>query len=379
MKRFGIVSYNIYCNFTNYGSALQSWALQRAVDDLGEGRWESLVVDYCPDILRDKDPKDPVAHMWDTDEALRELCRRSLPAIRENADKFDAFYRGRLRKTRGAYTKENFEEIVEREGLDGFICGSDTIFCVDEFGGFEDGYYAQYPCMREGYTIAYAASFGDAHFTPESCVTLAQRLKNFKAIGLREEAMLPFVRGAVTVSAERVLDPTLLLTAEDYAPITAPRQEEGPYLLLYSRRNNPQMYEFAERLAAERGWRIVEISLRADRASEHRVFYEAGVEEFLSLVRYAEFVVTNSFHGMIFSVQFQREFVIFSREQSDTKIGELLELLGLSDRRMTGGTRPPAQAVGYQEVSRRLLPMRQRSRDFLRRALSAGLQGRGGD
>ena len=125
MKRFGIVSYNIYCNFTNYGSALQSWALQRAVDDLGEGRWESLVVDYCPDILRDKDPKDPVAHMWDTDEALRELCRRSLPAIRENADKFDAFYRGRLRKTRGAYTKENFEEIVEREGLDGFICGSD--------------------------------------------------------------------------------------------------------------------------------------------------------------------------------------------------------------------------------------------------------------
>ena len=379
MKRFGIVSYNIYCNFTNYGSALQSYALQRAVDDLGEGRWESLVVDYCPDILRDKDPKDPIAHMWDTDEALREQCRLSLPAIRKNADRFDDFYRGRLRKTQGAYTKENFAEIVGREGLDGFICGSDTIFCVDEFGGFEDGYYAQYPCMREGYAIAYAASFGDAHFTPESYVTLAQRLQNFKAIGLREEAMLPFVRGAVTVPAERVLDPTLLLSAEDYAPITAARQEEGPYLLLYSRRNNPQMYEFAERLAAERGWRIVEISLRADRASEHRVFYEAGVEEFLSLVRYAEFVVTNSFHGMVFSVQFQREFVVFSREQSDTKIGELLELLGLSDRRMTGGTRPPAQAVGYQEVSQRLLPMRQRSRDFLRRALSAGLQGRGGD
>ena len=83
-------------------------------------------------------------------------------------------------------------------------------------------------------------------------MTLAQRLKNFKAIGLREEAMLPFVRGAVTVSAERVLDPTLLLPAEDSAPITAPRQEEGPYLLLYSRRNNPQMYEFAERLGDRR-------------------------------------------------------------------------------------------------------------------------------
>ena len=54
MKRFGTVSYNIYCNFTNYGSALQSWALCRIVDKLGAGgRWQSVLVVYCPDVLRD--------------------------------------------------------------------------------------------------------------------------------------------------------------------------------------------------------------------------------------------------------------------------------------------------------------------------------------
>ena len=89
MKRFGIVSYNIYCNFTNYGSALQSWALQQVVDRLGAGRWQSVLVDYCPDVLRDKDKRNPVAHMWDTDVESRQMCELSLPAILENADKFD--------------------------------------------------------------------------------------------------------------------------------------------------------------------------------------------------------------------------------------------------------------------------------------------------
>ena len=74
MKRFGIVSYNIYCNFTNYGSALQSWALQQVVDRVGAGRWQAVLVDYCPDVLRDKDKRNPVAHMWVTDVESRQMC-----------------------------------------------------------------------------------------------------------------------------------------------------------------------------------------------------------------------------------------------------------------------------------------------------------------
>lgn len=334
MKRFGIVSYNIYCNFTNYGSALQSWALQQIVDRLGQGRWESVLIDYCPDILRDKDPLNPMKHMWDQDEESRRMCELSLPAIRENAKKFNTFYESRFRKTHKTYTSENFHEVIEGESLDGFICGSDTIFCIDEFGGFDDGYYANYPCMR-GRSAAYAASFGDAHFTPETLATLNERLKNFTAIGLRENAMLPYVTAHTAVSVQRVLDPTLLLTPADYEQIIAPRQEDSPYLLLYARRYNPEMEAFAERLAAENGWKVVEISLRAKNVKKHRMFYEAGVEEFLSLVKHARFVVTNSFHGMIFSIQFNRDFYVFSREQCDSKISELLELLGLSQKLLT--------------------------------------------
>lgn len=58
MKKLGIISYNIYGNFTNYGSALQSWALHRAIKRIGD--YKPVLVDYCPDILMDKDPLNPV-------------------------------------------------------------------------------------------------------------------------------------------------------------------------------------------------------------------------------------------------------------------------------------------------------------------------------
>ena len=71
------------------------------------------------------------------------------------------------------------------------------------------------------------------------------------------------------------------------------------------------MSEYAEKIARENGWKIIEISLQATNANKHRMFYEAGVEEFLSLVKNTEYIVTNSFHGMIFSVQFKSNLSFF--------------------------------------------------------------------
>jgi hypothetical protein len=66
-KKLGIISYNIYGNFTNYGSALQSWALSRTLDKLG---YNPVLVDYCPDIHLDKNILNPLEKMWDQDEDL---------------------------------------------------------------------------------------------------------------------------------------------------------------------------------------------------------------------------------------------------------------------------------------------------------------------
>ena len=363
MNRIGTISYNIYCNFTNYGSALQTWALHQAIKKLDA---HPVLVDYCPDILADKDPLNPFKNMWDKDEESKRMVEMTLPAIRKNYEKFDRFYHERFDRTKKGYTSANFESVMDE--VDCFVCGSDTIFCPDEFG-FDDGYYANYPCMR-GNSVAYAPSFGDPHFSDEDYVKLNERLQNFKAIGLREQMMVPYVRDHVTVPVEKVIDPTLLLSQDDYDAIAAERIVDEPYLLLYARRYNPSMEAYSEKMASEKGLKIVDISLRATNAEKgHLMLYEAGVEDFLSLVKHAEYIITNSFHGMIMSVQYRRPFVIFSREQCDTKITEFLELFGLSDRMLINGEEQ-FEPIDYVFVHKRIAEARVKAQDFLRMELS---------
>lgn len=365
MKNIGIVSYNIHCNFTNYGSALQSWALKEAVNNLG---YHAKLIDYCPEILKDKDPLNPFKNMWDKDEESIKMVELTMPAIKENYYKFEKFYTDRFDRTKKVYTKDNFNDVMIDENIDGFVCGSDTIFCVDEFG-IDDGYYANYDCMKNSYTVSYAASFGDSHFNEETYKLLDERLKNFKAIGIREDGMVPYIKKRVNVPVSKVIDPTLLLKKEDYQQIIAPDQKREKYLLLYARRYNPKMSLYAENLAKEKGLKIIEISLRATNKDIHEMRYDAGVEEFLELVKNAEFVVTNSYHGMIFAVQFQKQFVVFSREQCDTKITELLKTMGLSDRMLISGEEDYNKIIDYELVHKRIDDFRKQSLDFLKMEL----------
>ncbi len=367
-KRVGIVSYNMYGNFTNYGSALQTYALHRAINKLSPEKLESVVVDYCPDVLADKNILNPMQNMWDTDEEARERCRLSLPAIRENYGKFKNFYITQYITTNQKYTSSNFNESLGNEDLDGYVCGSDTVFAVPEFG-FDDGFYANYECMR-GKSVAYAASFGDYDIPEADVEELKNRLQNFKAIALRENDKVPLVTSLTERPVYKVIDPTLLLTAEEYEPIIENPNINKPYLLLYSRRGDNRMMEYAERMAKEKGLEIAEISLNAKNAERHTMRYDAGVEEFLGLVKNASMVVTNSFHGMIFAVQFRRPFYIFSRKLCDNKIEEVLELFGITDRLLETGKEPEATPINYDDVHANISTARKNSIDILNQIVS---------
>ncbi len=373
MKRVGIVSYNMYGNFTNYGSALQSYALHKAIDSISPGDIESVVIDYCPDVLLDKDVLNPFRNMWDTSSEAIERCRLSLPAIRENYAKFRQFYKKRYRLSSCKYTSSNFNDSLAAENLNGYVCGSDTVFAVPEFG-FDDGFYASYPAMQSR-SVAYAASFGDYNIPDNDFPELKKRLANFRAIALRESDKLQLVKELVDVPVYKVIDPTLLLESKQYEEIAEEPDVCEPYLLLYSRRGDERMQSFAEQMAASKGLKIIEISLNAKNADRHMMRYDAGVEEFLGLVKNAAMVVTNSFHGMIFAVQFRRPFYIFSRQLCDTKIAELLDLFGLKDRLLVTGKEPLCDCVDYDEVHRRIDVSRRESLDFLRKELMQYING----
>lgn len=367
MKRIGTVSYNKYYNFSNYGSILQTWALHQAIKRCCPDI-QPVLVDYCMDCLMDKNPLEPFANMWDQNEEAKRRCELSLLDIERNHVKMQEFIENRFVKTKGIYNSSNFNSIT-CENLDGFLCGSDTIFCVNEFGGFDQGFFANYECMKNK-SVTYAASFSDLELRAEEYRTLDLYLQNFKAIGLRESFMLDYVKRKVSVPVQKCLDPTLLLDPEDYSPIESRMIIEEPYLLLYSRRNNPQMDEYAEKVAEKNGWRIVEISLnKSNEEKGHVMYYSAGVEEFLSLIKYAEYVVTNSFHGLIFSVQYKKRFSVFTREYGNRKIRELVNLLGLDCLNPLSGE-SGIETIDYSEVFSRIKTERYNSLQFLKQSLS---------
>lgn len=364
-KKIGIISYNIYGNFTNYGSALQSWALSRAIEKCEA---VPVLVDYCPTIHLDKNILNPLEKMWDQDEESIRNTTLTLPAIKENYFKFEDFFTNRFYRTATRYNCHNFED-VKQEKLDGFVCGSDTIFCIDESNGFDDGFFANYSIMRQ-HSIAYAASFGDTRISDKEYVELNKKLQNFRAIGLRENRMVGYVSGHTDVPVQKTIDPTLLLNSEEYAEITSDRLIEDRYLLLYTRRYNEKMQRYAEEMANRNGWKIVEISLRATNEEKgHIMMYKAGVEEFLSLVKYAEYIVTNSFHGLMFSVQFKKQFAIFSRETGDSKIAEALELFGLQDYLLADYQDDLLHVDNYDMVHEKIAKARKDSLSFLEKEL----------
>ncbi len=367
MKKSGIVSYNIYANFTNYGSALQSWALYTAIKKYGKSI-EPILVNYCPDILLDKDPLKPIKNMWDTDDESRKMCELSMPAIRVNYEKFMNFYNTKFTQTHNKYLSSNFNTITN-EDIDAFVCGSDTIFCIEEFG-FDDGYYANYDIMKNNYTFSYAASFGDSTFDKSGELTkLFEKLNNFKALGLREDKFIDKIKNTIKISVQRVCNPTLLLTKEDYLPIKENKKYNDRYILLYARRYNKKMEEFADKLAKEKNLKVIEISLRAINSNKHIMNYEAGVEKFLSLVENAEYIVTNSYHGIIFSILFEKDFFGFSREQCDNKIYELLLKFGITDRLLINGNEK-YKSLNYENINDKISEFRKSSIEYLTNQLN---------
>lgn len=281
------------------------------------------------------------------------------------------FYRTYYSLSSKKYTSGNFNDSLNDEKLTGYVCGSDTIFAVPEFG-FDDGYYANYDAMK-GRSVAYAASFGDYDIPEDSLSLLRDRLDNFNSIALRENDKIPLVRSLYGKPLYKVVDPTLLLSPEDYDPITETPANDRPYLLLYSRRRNVQMDEFAEKYASDHGLEIVEISLNAMNADRHTMRYDAGVEEFLGLVKNASMVVTNSFHGMIFAVQFRRPFYIFSRKLCDIKIAEMLDQFGIDGRLINSSVTQEAPEIDYDRVHERIADLRKESLDILRQELTTVL------
>ena len=222
--------------------------------------------------------------------------------------------------------------------------------------------------------IAYAASCGSADFQEESREAYMKYLQSFHAVGVREEVFAKTLneRG---VEAYTVLDPTLLLTRDEWLQMTRRVKNRisvpKDYLLIYAFEEDERLYDVARSVAKERGLQIVAIAYKQKECMYNmQVLTNCGPAEFVELFANAQMVVTTSFHGTAFSIIMQRDFYCIPHPKYSARTDSLLDLLGLQARNVVAlEDIGQAESLDWQCVTQKLNVCREESCAFLKNAL----------
>ena len=312
----------------NYGSVLQAYALQTAVQALG-AKYEILNFRTARQI--------DLYTVFTKRKGLKYLLKNAshavyYPDLHRKWERFEAFIHNRL-----ALSAKTFSSLEELEAAklsyDCYIAGSDQIWNPVP-ADFDWAYYL--PFVREGRRIAYAPSFGQLASVGEGETTdrIRRALLQFDALSAREIAAKEKIYTLIGREAALVLDPTLLLPEEKWNAVCAPgRVQDEDYIFLYTLFADPGIIRMAKTLSKKLGLPIVtsNFSNQYDVFTPFKKRFDAGPEEFLNLIQNAKMVLTSSFHGTVFSILYHRPFLSI-RGLSDARISSLLEICGLSDR-----------------------------------------------
>lgn len=364
-EKYGILTYHYYETFVNYGSVLQSFALQTYLHKIGV---DTEIIDYIPAHLKEANMRFPILGRDEkyTFKGLLNLLIFTIP-IYKGVRKFERFLETRMKLSKNTY----YPETLNNAAYDGYIIGSDTVWSIKESKGYDDGFWANKSVMKNKKNIAYSASCADVVFSEKDDDMLSERLKNFSAISMREPKNIKHIEHLWGKTIPNTIDPTFLLERSDYESlIPTERLIKQKYILIYSRQRHLPIYNFVDRLSKELGLEIVEINKDCRRLLKAKNMASAGIEDFLRLIRDAELVVTDSFHGSVFSIIFEKDFYPYIRGNCTEKVEHLMGMLGINDRIISDSNLTSKSSINYKEVKSLLSEKINLSKGYLIEALS---------
>lgn len=316
--KIGIVTFH---SAHNFGAVLQCLALKTVLKNMGH---DVSVIDHRnPNIEQCYAIEQPIPENTGAVQKIRQWisliltykCRSS------RYNKYDSFIKKYI------LSPANSPKTIE--DYDCIIWGSDQIWRWDIVG--DDLFYWGKCGTEKVRKISYAASAGkmDSHFNQN-----IKYLDEFKAISVREPELKKVLNKA-GYKVDISLDPSLLLTCRQWDEILdVPRYDSKPYIFVYSMRNRIKVIEIAERIAQKENIEIKEI-FNSFISPRHimKEYCDGGPLDFISLIRNAKYVVTDSFHGTAFSIIFNRQFItVRLNDGHDGRAEALLDSTGLSNR-----------------------------------------------
>lgn len=328
MRKCGVVTFH---SAHNYGSVLQAYAIIKILQDLG---LDAEIIDYrhphTTDMYEWKLWSSYKSARWN----LMDIAVRGILGLgKERERQFREFIESKLPKSERFL---NRSDIPDNE-YDILICGSDQIWNPTSTGENDPVYFLDFG--NTGCRFSYAASSGSRPFG-EGCRERVQGyLSRFRSIGVREKFMQDYIKKEFGLDSTVNPDPTLLLPSENWAEIEVGyKRLPSEYLLVYSLWEHKDILRFAQAAAGHLGLPLVHISTDLTlRAVFHKgIRYslsDVSPQQFLWLFHHASFVVTNTFHGNMFSVIFRKNFVNYTvRGLNDMRMKTLHNAIGLEGR-----------------------------------------------
>lgn len=348
---------------SNYGSLLQSIATIKILERLGH---KCTIIDYVREdecglkaVLTGL--KNKKGWSGNTFKKLAYIALR-YPEEKMAEVKFGMMRKEYLKLTKRCRTHDD----LKRLDADVFMTGSDQVWGPTLNGHYDSAYFLSF--VKNKRKIAYAASFGRTDFTPSILSEYQKLLMSYSGIAVRENTALDLLKQMNIKCAGQVLDPTLLLTAEEWSKYIK-KDRRDKYVLVYQLHNNPVLSGYAVKFAEHVGLPLFRISPTFHQIRRGGNFiYLPDISDFMSYIKNCTYFITDSFHGTAFALNFNRQFVeILPNNKTGSRNQSILQLTGLTDRIVTdyNSYNIAEKSIAYGEVNTIIAGERNKSINIL--------------
>lgn len=357
----------------NYGSVLQAYALQEKLREFSD---DVEIINYRPEYFeyqyklfslkvykRYKGIKSKILHFgW------------RILKFRQRYIKYKKFEEYISKNYKLSKKYKTYSELLnDKMDYDVFFCGSDQIWNTDITEGFDKTFYLGFVGENK-IKASYAASLGRKNIDLKYKEEYKEYLNKFDYISLREASSIEEISKFTNKPISVMIDPTLLMDKQFWNKIAnnSKIQIPYPYIFVYILEENDEFVKIVNAISKRLGLRVVSVS-KKKRFNNEKIIVDAGPYDFLKLFKEAQFVITNSFHGTVFSLIYEKRNCIIPHKGTGSRMIDLMNKVGLSDRVLSSAKELDLEKItldiNYQNVELILKEERKKAEEYIKNAI----------